>query len=300
MDSINHQVMLSIFNLPLLQVADSSEPSGWSGVVAALKSSFTDMGDSIVAYLPKVAGGIILFLVGWIFARIIRSVLHKALKAVKLDDAVSKVGLDKMLNKIKHGLSLAKILSRVVYWLIMLVVVTVTANVMGVTMVNDAIGAFFGYLPTLTVALLMFVIGVYIADLVKDIVYTAASTIGISGARPISNIVYYVLFIFITITALNQAGVDTSIISSNLTLILGAILLAFAVSYALGSWKIVRNMLSSYYTKGKYQPGLKVRIGQHTGEIEKVDSISVHVRTAQGLVVLPSHQLVETEVEILD
>lgn len=264
-----------------------------------MKHSFAGFGESIVAFLPQVVSALIFFIVGWIAARVVRGLVSRALRAIRLDAAVEKVGFDKMLNKVRSGLSASKVIAQLVYWLIMLLVITVTANIMEITMVNDAIAGFFAYLPTLTVAVVIFVIGVYIADLVKDIIYTAAHTIGISGARSIANIVYYVLFIFIAITALNQAGVDTSIISSNLTIILSAILLAFAVAYALGAWRLVRNMLSSYYSKGKYSVGTRVRIGTHEGEIEAIDSISVTVRTATGKAVLPSRMLVEEEVIIL-
>lgn len=297
---------MSFSILPLLQAAPATDApvgataSGWRGVLDALKGSFSEFGDGIVAFLPSVVSALVFFIIGWIIAKIIRKIVQRGLRSIGLDAAVTKAGLDKMLNKIKPNLSAASVLGNVVYWLMMLMVITVTANILQVTMVNDAIAGFFGYLPTLTVAILMFIIGVYIADLVKEIVYTAANTIGLSGAKSISNIVYYVLFIFIAITALNQAGVDTSIISSNLTLILGAILLAFATAYALGSWRIVRNMLSSFYSKGKYQQGMRIRIGEHEGVIEDIDSISVTIRTSQGRVVLPANRLVEEEVIVLD
>ena len=293
--------MLEHFYSPSLQAAvDTDAPKGWGAVLDSVKDSFASFGQSIVDFLPSVVSALVFFIIGWIIAKILRKVTKRGLEAIKLDDLVEKAGLQKMLNKIKHGLSAAKVLSGIVYWLIMLVVLTVTANIMGMTMVNDAIEGFFAYLPTLTVALVLFIIGVYIADLVKDIVYTAANTIGISGAKSIANIVYYILFIFIAITALNQAGVDTDIISSNLTLILGAILLAFATAYALGSWRIVRNMLSSYYTKGKYAEGQRVRMAGHEGTVEKIDSVSITLKTATGKVVLPSSLLVEDQVEILD
>lgn len=293
--------MIPKFYTPSLQVAaETDAPKGWSAVLDSVKDSFASFGQSIVDFLPSVVSALVFFLIGWIIAKILRKITKRGLEAIKLDDLVEKAGLQKMLNKIKHGLSAAKVLSGIVYGLIMLVVITVTANILGMTMVNDAIEGFFAYLPTLTVAIILFVIGVYIADLVKDIVYTAANTIGISGAKSIANIVYYILFIFIAITALNQAGVDTDIISSNLTLILGAILLAFATAYALGSWRIVRNMLSSYYTKGKYQEGMRVRMAGQEGTVEKIDSVSITLKTATGKVVLPSSLLVEDQVEILD
>ena len=133
----------------------------------------------------------------------------------------------------------------------------------------------------------------------KNMIYTAANSIGVSGSKAIANIVYYLLFIFIAITALNQAGVDTDIITSNITLILGSILLAFAISYGFASRNLVSNMLSSYYGKGKFTEGQRIRIGDEEGVIVRIDSISVTLQQEKQQLVFPSKRLVEEEVIIL-
>jgi small-conductance mechanosensitive channel len=181
----------------------------------------------------------------------------------------------------------------------MLLFITSAANVLGWEMLTDGISAFMAYLPTLGISLIIFIIGVYIADLVKNMVYTAADSIGVSGAKAIANIVYYLLFIFIAITALNQAGINTEIITSNLTIILASILLAFALSYGIASRHLVTNMLSSFYSKGKFKEGQLIRVGDVEGIIESIDSISVTISTKGGKVVMPSKILIEESVTIL-
>lgn len=265
-----------------------------------LLDSFKTYLDKGVEYAPKVFLGLGVLIIGWIIAKILAAVAHRTLKAVKFDDLMAKVGMDKILGRIKPGLSLARILSKTLYWLLMLVFITAACDVWGLQMVTDGIGAFFEYLPTLLIALIIFVIGAYIADLIKNMVYTAANSIGVSGSKTIANIVYYVLFIFIAITALNQAGIDTDIITSNVTLILGAILLAFAISYGFAARNLVGNLLSSYYGKGKYHMGQKIRVGDVEGEIVKIDSISITLQTSDSKIVLPSKTLVEEKIEILD
>ncbi|MCB0762698.1 MAG: mechanosensitive ion channel [Flavobacteriales bacterium] len=265
-----------------------------------LMGSFAKYGSKIVDFLPTILMAIVLFLVGWLVAKIVAGIVHRALKAVNFDEIVKKVNLDKMLAKIKPDISSAQVLSRIVYWLIMLLVFTSTADFMGWDMVTAGISSFFAYLPTLLVAMILFIIGVYIADLVKNMVYTAANSIGISGAGVIANIVYYVLFIFIAITALNQAGVDTSIITSNVTIIMGSILLAFALSYGIASRGLVTNLLSSYYSKGKFRVGQHIKVADHEGTIEQIDSISFTLNTGTSLLVMPSKILIEGPVEIIE
>lgn len=266
----------------------------------ALLDSFSSFGEGIASYVPILISALVILLIGWMVSRIFAGIIHRALKAVHFDTMCEKIGVDKMLNKIKQDLSPAKVLSKVFYWLLMLLFVTSAANVLGWQMLTDGISAFIAYLPTLGIALVIFFIGVYVAELIKTMVYTAASSIGISGAKPIANIVYYLLFIFIAITALNQAGIDTEIITSNLTLIMGAILLAFAISYGFASRNIVSNMLSSFYSKGKFREGQRIKIGEVQGEIESIDSVSVTLNTDDGRMVFPSKQLVDEVVIIFE
>ena len=74
----------------------------------------------------------------------------------------------------------------------------------------------------------------------------------LSGAKIISQVVFFIILIFVSITALNQAGIDTEIVTSNLTMILAAFLLAFALAFGFGAQKIVGDLLRTYYTRKTY------------------------------------------------
>ncbi|MGB1031862.1 MAG: mechanosensitive ion channel family protein [Flavobacteriales bacterium] len=265
----------------------------------ALLKSFQSFGEGIANYVPIVISAIVILLIGWLISKVIFKAMLKALEFVKLDAILEKIGVDKLLAKIKQGLSPSKILAKLMYYLLMLMFVTSASEVLGWTMVSNGISTLIGYLPTLGVAIVIFVIGIYIAELIQSMVYTAANSIGVSGAKAISNIVFYVLMVFVAVTALNQAGIDTGIVTSNLTLIIGSILLAFAISYGFASRSIVTNMLSSYYGKGKYHEGQKLQIGDVVGDVVKIDSLSITLKTNKGLEVLPSKLLIEEHITIL-
>lgn len=268
-------------------------------ILNALSESFSRFGQAIADFLPVVVSALIVLLVGWIIAKIVARIVSRALRTVKFDTLIEKAGFDQMLNRIKPDLKGSTVVGRIFYWVVFLVFFMAAANILGWSALTNGIQAFMAYLPTLGIALLIFFIGVYTANLVRSAVQTAADSIGISGAKTIADIVYYLLFIFIAITALNQAGVNTDIITSNLTLIIGAILLAFALSYGIASRQIVSNMLSSFYSKGKFKEGQRIEIGGLSGTIESIDSVSVTLLTESGRHVLPSRKLIEEDVLIL-
>ncbi len=269
-------------------------------LASSLMQTFSDMGTALGQSIPKLLVFLVILLLGHIIAKIMKKVLKKALDAIKLDELIKKVNFDVMLNKIKPGLSAAMMVAKLFYWLIMLVFLTAAANYIGLTMVTEAIAAFFAYLPTLLAAIILLIIGLYIADLARNVVYTAANSIGISGAKAIASIVYYLIAVMVVVTALKQAGIDTTMITTNLSMILGAILLAFAISYGFSSRELVKNILSSYYGRGKFKEGMRIKLNDVEGVIEKIDSISVTIKTSDSQIVVPSKVLVEEKVEIIN
>ncbi|MFK7756720.1 MAG: hypothetical protein AB8B53_07295 [Flavobacteriales bacterium] len=266
----------------------------------SLVNTFKSMAKTGAESIPRVLVFLLIILIGFLIAKLLRKLLVKSLEKLNFDQLIEKVNLDKILNKIKPGLSITKVLGNILYWLVNLAFITAAANYMGLLMVSVAIAVFFAYIPTLLVAIIILIIGLYICDIVKNIIYTAANSIGISGAKAIANVVYYLLAVMVVITALEQAGVDTSMIRTNIHLIIGAFLFAFAISYGFASRELVTNILSSYYGKGKFKEGMKVRINGEEGIIEKVDSISVTlVKESDERIVLPSRTLIEDKIEIL-
>lgn len=265
-----------------------------------LYSSLTKLADLFSDFIPKLFIALLVFLLGWTIAKVIRTIIKKILIKIQLDELAKKIELDKLFNQISKNLTLSKLLSSIVYYMVLFTFLTIASEILGLDLITQGIGAIIAYIPKILIAFIIFVIGFYISNIIKTGIYSAANSIGISGARIIANIVFYLLLIFVIITSLNQAGIDTTIITQNLTLILGAILLSFSISYAFASRHIVQNMLSSYYRKGKFIVGQKIKIDDTIGIIESIDNLSVSIRSDSSLVVLPCKVLVENKVEIIE
>lgn len=99
-------------------------------------------------------------------------------------------------------------------------------------------------------------------------------------------------------TALNQAGIDTDIITNNLTIILGAFLATIAIGFGLGSKDIVSDLLKTFYTRKSYEIGQAIQFNNISGTIESINSISITLKTASGRIVVPIKDIVENQIEI--
>lgn len=264
-----------------------------------LFSSLTSFSNAIMQSLPSVIGALILLLLGWIVAKSISFVVLKLLTKVKFDQLTEKPPLSEYFGQASLETKPSKIIQKVIYWTIYLLFVVTAAETLGLKMVSAEISKLIAYLPRLFSALLIFGIGVYIITFVRDFIRAATASLGMSTGKFISGFVFYLLLIILMLTTLKQAGIDTDIITTNLTLIMGALFFSFAISYGFASRDILANILATFFSKQIYQVGQLIEIEDTRGRIVELTSIAIKIETEEGIVVIPTQILMNKKVKIL-
>ncbi len=262
--------------------------------------SIQNMWNSILGGLPKVLGFIGYIILAWLLVKITLYILKKALSKTKLDEWSDKLKETKIFGNTTINIVLTKVILVTLKWFLILVFVLVGADIFGLHMVSEGIGSFIAYLPKLISALLIFVGGVYLGTLVKKAIHSAFKSLEITGGNLVGNIAFYLIVIFISITALDQAGIDTSIIKSNITLILGSVVLSFTIAFGLGSKEIVQRLLFGFYSRKNLSVGQKIRIGDVQGTIESIDNIYMTLITSDGKFIFPIKEVSDTIIQIVD
>ncbi|MGB0929212.1 MAG: mechanosensitive ion channel family protein [Chitinophagales bacterium] len=262
-------------------------------------SSLQTFTQVFMSALPKVVGAIFLLLFGWMFAKLISFTVSKLLKIIKFNDLSQKVNTQAMLQKANIQSTPSDLVSKFIYWIIMLLVLVMATDTLGLQIVSQEISKLISLLPTLLSAIILFIVGIYIATFIRDVTRAATSTLSIGAGKVISNVVFYFLAIIVTLTALKQAGIDTSIITSNVTLILGAFLAGAALAYGLAARNVLTNMLGSFFNRQKFVKGQLIEVAGVSGRVVDMDNISITIATEnEDLVVLPAKILLDEQVRI--
>lgn len=131
--------------------------------------------------------------------------------------------------------------SGIVFWLIILTVIVSTTHRLGIDVLNTQVQEVIDFIPDLLTASTIIIIGYLIAPKIKEVL----TSLGSNAGRVLANVLYYFIMIMIMITAIDQLGINTDLISKNILIIVGVILLAGGVAYRYAAREIIRNMLYS-------------------------------------------------------
>lgn len=262
--------------------------------------SLSTMWLEITKIFPSIIGALVVLLIGWLVTKIVVRLIKKALrlaKANKLDDKLNEIEIveGKQLN-----FDTIKIVSTFVKWIIYIMLLIIVSDILNLKIISEQISNFLGYIPQLFVALIIFTLGLLFANFVKKALKSFFESMDLSGGKMISQIVFFLLIIFISITALNQAGVNTEIITSNLTMILAAFLLAFALAFGLGARDVVSDLLRTFYTRKTYEVGKKIEFENKVYEVDSISNISVILKNSEGKLVVPIKDIVENQIKVID
>lgn len=250
-----------------------------------------------LSVIPNVVAALFLLIIGWILANIFARIVKKVLHTVKADAAADNLHAIDLVQKSNIKVVPSKIFSKLVYYVVMFIFIIAAAEKLGMQAVSDLITELVAYIPKAISALIVFALGLWIADKIKGIVREACKSMGISAAPVISSLVFYFLFINILLLALNQAEINTDFLTTNISLILGGIIFAFAIGYGIASKDTMANLLGGLYSANKFEIGDEIQIDGRKGKIIAKDKSSITLKTENGVVICPMSQLTTSMVE---
>lgn len=265
-----------------------------------LQHSFSSFWDTLIGILPNIIGAILLIAIGWGIAKLISIGTRKLLESLHFDKLGTKI-LDYTSLKIdRDQIKPSQWVGTFAFWIILLVFFISASDTLGWNVVSTSISNLVNYIPQLFSALLVFAIGLYIASFVRSFVSTTLESLGMSASKILSEITFYILLIIIGTTALEQAGIDTAIITANISIILGGILLAFAIGFGFSSRELLTNALSSFYVKNTFSEGQMIKIDGIVGKISHIDYMKTIIRTDRGEFIIPTKRLLTENIERVD
>ncbi len=179
-----------------------------------------------------------------------------------------------------------------------MVFVSAAAETLGIAAITGMVVSLMNFIPQLIASALMLLIGVVVADALKNIVISICKSFNIASGKLLGSIVFFFFLTIMVINAVGQAGINTGLLESSFNLIIGGVIFAFAVGYGIASRDVMANILSSFYTKNRYREGQTIEIDGVKGQVLGMDATSLTLQTGDTITVFPLQTLQTKKVEV--
>jgi hypothetical protein len=174
---------------------------------------------SVVAFVPKLVGFLLVLVIGWIVARLLRTAVNKVLERVHFDRAVQRGGIGGALARSKFDAS--SLVAQIVYYAVLLIALQIAFGLFGSNPVSDLLTAIVAWLPRAIVAIVIVVVAAAIASAVRDIAGRALG--GLSYGPLLGKVASWFIIGLGVIAALNQMGIATTVTTPVLIAVLATV-----------------------------------------------------------------------------
>ncbi len=203
--------------------------------------------DALSARGPKLLATLVILIGGWIIAKVLKIVILRGFRLIKLDFVAEKAGIEGFLKRGGAKKTSIEILGSLVYWIALIIFL-----VMVLSLWNIDIGlqtTLVPFLPKVFAALVILILGLFVASLVEDVVRATATNAGIHYAYVLSKALKWILVVFVVMTSIQQLEVETEFLSIGFLIVLGSLGLGLALAIGLGSREIAAKKLARWIEK---------------------------------------------------
>ncbi|MFP5358579.1 MAG: mechanosensitive ion channel family protein [Gammaproteobacteria bacterium] len=264
--------------------------SDWSTTVERL---YTGLLEVIAAYLPKLFGGLLLLLAGWLLATVLRIIVTRL-----------ATGLGRLLPRLlpgNHGLRgpgrMPGVIGALVFWIVLLAFLTAASQVLGLTVFAVWLDRILAQLPLLAAAALIlvfaFALGQFARRLVEDLTASLDYRGLLGAAAQVS------VWVIALVIALDLIGLDTTFLVVLAGILLGGVAGGAALAFGLGARSWVEDLLGIRELQGRYREGDRIRLGELEGQIVELTARSVILEMPDGRTAIPGRMFSERPCTLL-
>jgi hypothetical protein len=221
-------------------------------IIGELSQALHEIARDFAHLLPRVIVMLILALVGWVIAYVVKVVLRSFLRLVKFDKLSENAGASQLLSKAALP-SATEMLSRFVFWVAWLGFILLGVSVLGILGLQEQVARFFLFLPRLFAALLILFFGLLAASFFSRAALLAAVNANMPSPRVLSLSVRSIIIVFVLSVVFEELGLAEQTMLVAFGLAFGALMLGLAIAFGIGGRDLARRFLEKKVFRGKKQ-----------------------------------------------
>jgi hypothetical protein len=200
---------------------------------------------SIINGILTIVAALVVFFVGWLIAFFVKLILEFVLSKIKIKEWLNKVGLGRYIEDFTWEEKLDKVLAEIGFWIVLIIFLMASFDILGLSAVNSFIRDVVKYLPKAIAGGLILLGGFLFGELTKKAVSGILRGLEKKSAAGIGVFVKWVIIIFSFFAALNTWGVAVEIINTLTMGIMLFVALAGGLAFGLGGQEIAKDILEN-------------------------------------------------------
>jgi hypothetical protein len=172
---------------------------------------FAEFWSTIVGYAPRIAGAVILLLVGWVLGRLLGRGISRLLRRAGIADSLGKTIVGRALAR--SGITPTRFLELLIRWFVYLTAVLGVVDLLQIAALTAFVSSVIQYLPSLIAGILILFFGLIVADFVGDAVGAIGKEAKIQLAPFVSLGVKIFLYLTVIVVALTTMKIDVTILN---------------------------------------------------------------------------------------
>jgi len=253
---------------------------------AQLIGVFRDTLESIVTYLPIVLTAVAVLVIGWLIARLIRSLVRRALES--MDWLFARLAPRSAGRSEALARATSRAISTVVFWIVLLVFAASALRILGGSLFERWTENLLAYLPSAIGGIIIIVVGFTGGTLVRHVLEQASVGLGVGQSSLLGRLAQAVIVVSCVVIGIDQLGVDVAFLVQLTTVTAAAVFGGIALVFALGTRQHLANLIGAHYARKHYAPGDFVKIGAYQGRIVEIVDGCVFLETDAGDVSVPA------------
>jgi hypothetical protein len=215
--------------------------------------------DGVVGFLPNLIGGLITLFIGYFIAVVVRRIARPLLHRAGFDRLMYRLGMSDPYDA-EAGSRMA---ASALYAVVIVATLMQVARVWNLTFVATGLAGVLAYLPHVLGAVIIFGAALYFGNWVRDRILQGRTTAppAVSGSadrgehRIVASAVRGGILALGAFMALRELQIGSEIVTIGFALVLGAIALAAALAFGLGSRDVAASVTREWYDQRAHGNG---------------------------------------------
>jgi hypothetical protein len=211
----------------------------------AVTQPASQMLETMMAAIPALFGAILVLVIAYLVGRVVSGLVSNILAGIGFDKFVGQLGLQ--FSSAKQTPS--SLVGSLVLVAILFFAAIEAAELLGFSMLSEIIAEFIVFAGQVVLAVALFALGLFLANLVYGAVKSSKTT----HAHLLATAARVSILVLAGSMALRQIGVASDIINLAFGLILGAVAVAVAIAFGFGGRDIAARQLQDWQTQLKHK-----------------------------------------------